>query len=47
MLGEIYLEDLLYFYFGMQLGIHLWAAINVHEQPCPCKNSLETHRIDC
>ena len=27
--GEEYLEDLLYFYFGMQLGINLCEAINV------------------
>ena len=42
MLRENYLEDLLYlyfgmfyFYFGMQLGIDLCEAINVHGQPCP------------
>ena len=29
MLQGHYLEDLLYFYFGMQLGIDLWEAINV------------------
>ena len=35
MLQGNYLEDLLHFYFGMQLGIDLCEAINVHEQPCP------------
>ena len=29
MLRKIYLKDLLYFYFCMQLGIHLCEAINV------------------
>ena len=32
MLRENYLGDLLYFYFGMQLGIDLCEAINVHGQ---------------
>lgn len=35
MLRGNYLEDLLYFYFGMQLGIDLCEAINVHGQPGP------------
>jgi hypothetical protein len=35
MLRGNYLEDLLYFYFGMQLGINLCEGINVHEPPCP------------
>ena len=30
-----YLEDLLYFYFSMQLGVNLCEVINVYEQPCP------------
>ena len=30
MFQENYLEDLLYFYFGIQLGIDLCEAINVH-----------------
>ena len=47
MLQENYLDYLLYFYFGMQLGIDLCEVINVHEQLCPNKNSPEIHRIDC
>ena len=47
MLQGNYLDDLLYFYFGMQLGIDLCEEINVHEQPFPNKNSPEIHRIDC
>jgi hypothetical protein len=35
MLRGNYLKDLLYFYFGMQLGIDLCEAINVHGQYCP------------
>jgi hypothetical protein len=35
MLRENYLGDLLYFYFGMQLGIDLREGINVHGRPCP------------
>ena len=46
MLRGNYLDDLLYFYFGIQLGIDLCEAINVHEQPCLNKNSPEIHRID-
>ena len=33
-LREIYLEDLLYLYFSMQLGIDLCEVINV-QAPCP------------
>ena len=32
-LRKIYLEDLLYFYFSIQLGIDLCEAINTHGQP--------------
>ena len=35
MLRESYLEDLLYFYFCMQLGINLYEVINVYGQRYP------------
>ena len=42
-----YLEDLLYFYFGIQLGIDLCEAINVTDSlVSDAKNSPERHHID-
>ena len=32
MFREIYLEELFYFYYGIQLGIDLCKVINVHGQ---------------
>ena len=47
MLRGNYIDDLLYLYFGMQLGIDLCEVIKIQEQLCPNKNSPEIHRIDC
>ena len=41
MLQGSYLDYLLYFYFGMQLGIDLCEVINIHEQPCQKKTHLK------
>jgi hypothetical protein len=49
MLRGNYLEDFLYFFFGMQLGIHLCEAINMYTNILvrDVKSSPERRRIDC